>query len=115
MKIRTITTGISLHLNQVEEMIQQAAQWNQQAKTVFENHGYEVQTTRITTNSWTDYLSDLSSSKLVSKIQKIDQLCKTLNLHFFNIGNSTKSKIAKTGLGFTGNALNHLGRGLNIG
>ncbi|HCF30467.1 MAG TPA: DUF711 domain-containing protein, partial [Cyanobacteria bacterium UBA11049] len=51
MKIRTITTGISLESPQQREKIYQAAEFNQKAKDLFEHQGYEVQTTRIATNS----------------------------------------------------------------
>jgi hypothetical protein len=51
MKIRTITTGISLTSLQELKIISQAAQVNQKAKYFLEQQGYEVQTTRIATNS----------------------------------------------------------------
>lgn len=88
MKIRTITTGISLHFDNIEEKIQQAAEFNQHAQQIFENHHYEVQTTRIATNSWTEYLSNLSPTETLNHIQKIEQQCQKLKVHFFNIGNA---------------------------
>lgn len=86
MKIRTITTGVSLQSSSEEDKIKQTAEFNQKVKAVFEKAGYEVQTTRIATNSWEEYLGGLSDTEIVSAIQKIDQLCQKLDVSFFNIG-----------------------------
>jgi len=51
MKIRTITTGIYLKSYKEKSKIKQAAEFNKKAKDIFEKAGYEVQTTRIATNS----------------------------------------------------------------
>ncbi|WP_392530762.1 DUF711 family protein [Nostoc sp. C117] len=90
MKIRTITTGISLESLQEKEKIKQAAEFNQQGQIEFEKQGYEVQTTRIATNSWEEYLQPLSKSEVINEIQSLEQLCQSLNIHFFNIGYADK-------------------------
>lgn len=95
MKVRTITTGISLGSPKEQEIIVQATQFNQTAKALLEQQGYEVQTTRIATNSWGDYLQCLSTVEIVSEIQAIEQLCQNLNISFFSIGYvSSPEKIA---------------------
>lgn len=86
MKIRTITTGISLQSPAQTEKIRQAADFNRQAKEIFEKQGYTVQTTRIATNSWEDYLGGLSNREIINQIQIIEQLCQSLDISFFNIG-----------------------------
>ncbi|MBD1936064.1 DUF711 family protein [Microcoleus sp. FACHB-68] len=86
MKIRTITTGICLQSPIEEKSITQAAEFNQQAKAFFEHLGYEVQTTRIATNSWAEYLPVLSATEIVKKIQGLEQICHNLNISFFSIG-----------------------------
>lgn len=86
MKIRTITTGVSLQSPDVEDQIRQTAEFNRKAKEVFEKAGYEVQTTRIATNSWEEYLGSLSDAEIVSAIQKIEQICQSLDVSFFNMG-----------------------------
>jgi len=73
MKIRTITTGVSLQSPNDEAKIRQTAEFNQKAKAVFEKAGYEVQTTRIATNSWEEYLGGLSDAEIVSAVQKIEK------------------------------------------
>lgn len=90
MKIRTITTGISLQSPADTEKIKQAAEFNQQAKEIFETQGYEVQTTRISTNSWEEYLAGLSNIEIINQIKTIEQLCQTLDISFFNIGYASK-------------------------
>ncbi len=85
MKIRTITTGISLKSHE-EDRIRKAADFNQVAKNVFEKSSYEVQTTRISTNSWEEYLGSLPDAEIVSAIQKIEHVCEELDVSFFNVG-----------------------------
>ncbi|BAZ32049.1 hypothetical protein NIES4074_45510 [Cylindrospermum sp. NIES-4074] len=86
MKIRTITTGISLQSPNETEKIKQAAEFNQQAKLFFEQQGYEVQTTRIATNTWQEYLKGLSNNEIISEIQILERFCQNLNIGLFNIG-----------------------------
>ena len=66
MKIITITTGISMQSLQEREKIKQAAEFNQQAQIMFEKQGYEVQTTRIATNTWEEYLQGLSKIEVIN-------------------------------------------------
>ncbi|MGQ4645976.1 DUF711 family protein [Lyngbya aestuarii] len=86
MKIRAITMGISLQSPQVQEKIRQAADFNHQIKSFLAQQGYEVQTTRIATNPWCEYLPGLSPPEIVSEVQKIEQICQSLDVSFFNIG-----------------------------
>ncbi|WP_341528704.1 DUF711 family protein [Nostoc sp. UHCC 0302] len=86
MKIRTITTGISLQSPKEIEKIRQAAKFNQQVQIIFEEQGYEVQTTRIATNAWEEYLATSSKTEILSEIQTLEQLCQSLDINFFNIG-----------------------------
>ncbi|MDP5337606.1 MAG: DUF711 family protein [Nodularia sp. (in: cyanobacteria)] len=86
MKIRTITTGITLTSPQSIDKIKQAHEFNQQAKEIFAQQGYEVQTTRITTNSWEEYLLNLSKIDILHKIQTLEKICQSLDIRFFNIG-----------------------------
>jgi uncharacterized protein (UPF0210 family) len=95
MKVRTITTGVSLKSPKEREKISQAADFNQIAKEFLEQQGYEVQTTRIATNSWAEYLSDLSNAEIINRIQELEQICQNLNVSFLSIGYaSSPEKIA---------------------
>ncbi|MBF2071096.1 DUF711 family protein [Fischerella thermalis] len=90
MIIRAITTGISLDYPHEREKIKQAAELNRQAKNLFEQFGHKVQTTRITTNSWEEYLKNFDINEIVNIFQDIEKLCEDLNISFFNIGYASK-------------------------
>lgn len=86
MKIRTITTGISFKSSTDFEKIEPAAEFNRKAKDFFEQQGYEVQTTRLATNSWEQYLADSTEGEILNEIHKIEDACRDLKVDFFNIG-----------------------------
>lgn len=94
MKIRTITTGINLQSPNELDKIKYASAFNQEAKKIFEKEGYEVQTTRIATNSWQEYFNNSRDEQILNDIIKIEKICKDLEVSFFNIGYAdTPSKI----------------------
>jgi len=86
MKIRTITTGISLESPATEDRITQAAEFNHKAAAFFGKQGYEVQETRIATNPWEYYLRELSATAIVSKVQEMERLCQRLEVSCLSIG-----------------------------
>ena len=95
MKIRTITTGISILSFKEIEKIKQATEFNHQAKLIIEEQGYEVQTTRIATNSWEEYLDGLSKGQIINQVKRIEEVCQNLNISFFSLGYaSQRSTIA---------------------
>jgi hypothetical protein len=93
MKIRTITTGISLSSTKEIEKIRQASEFNQQAKLYFQEQGYEVQTTRIATNSWEEYLYGLSKSEIINQVKIIEEVCQNLNISFFSLGYASQPEM----------------------
>lgn len=68
------------------EKIIQAAEFNQKAKYFLEQQGYEVQTTRVATNSWTEYFPKLLIKEIIEEIQAIEQVCHNLNVNFLSMG-----------------------------
>ena len=86
MKIRAITTGVTFKSPEDFEKIKPLAEFNQKAKVFFEESGYEVQTTRIATNSWQEYLKAESRADLLGLIRRINETCRDLKVSFFNIG-----------------------------
>jgi uncharacterized protein (UPF0210 family) len=86
MKIRTITTGISFKSSAEFDKIKPIAGFNQKARVFFEREGYEVQTTRIATNSWEEYLPVSSPEETLNGVEKIEEICRGLDVGFFNIG-----------------------------
>lgn len=78
MKIRTITTGISLTSATETEKILKAAEFNRQIKQCFEAQGYVVQTTRLATNPWGEYLTGYSQNdrnEMIVQLQQLDRIC----------------------------------------
>ncbi|NEQ71501.1 MAG: DUF711 family protein, partial [Symploca sp. SIO2D2] len=90
MKIRAITTGLLLQSANQSQKIQQVAAFNQQAKDFFVQQGYEVQTTRIATNSWGEYLVGLTTKEIVKQVQNLEQFCHNLQIQFCSIGHVSK-------------------------
>ncbi|MEA5512436.1 DUF711 family protein [Nodularia sp. UHCC 0506] len=90
MKIRTITTGISISSPKDTDKIKQAHEFNQKAQKIFAQQGYEVQTTRISTNSWEEYLLNLAKVDIINEIQTLEKTCQSLDISFFNIGHANK-------------------------
>lgn len=86
MKIRTITTGICLESPGDRARIQKAAQFNAQAQQELETQGYEVQTTRISTQSFENYLPGYTLFEILENSEKLEEICHQFNLAFFNIG-----------------------------
>jgi len=56
------------------------AEFNQKAKEVFEKAGYEVQTTRIATNSWEEYFGSLSDTEIIKAVKEIEKICQSLDV-----------------------------------
>jgi uncharacterized protein (UPF0210 family) len=75
MKIRTITTGISLNSPKEAGKILKAAEFNRQIKQCFESQGYVVQTTRLATNPWGEYLTGYSQNEIILQLQQLDRIC----------------------------------------
>lgn len=86
VKIRTITTGVTLKSSEEFDKVKPIAEFNQKARAFFQEAGYEVQTTRIATNSWEEYLPATSSDETLGEVRKIEQMCRGLDVSFFNVG-----------------------------
>ncbi len=86
MKIRTITHGISLSYPVDEYAVKEAVAFNNNARKIFEDQGYEVQEPRITTNSWPDFLGHLSKDDLIETLQSFESICKHEGVEFTSIG-----------------------------
>jgi len=93
MKIRTITTGVSLSYPVEELRIKEVAEFSSRARRFFEDKGYEVQTLRIATQPWTEYLGALSQSQIVDEIKNIEKICVDNGIDFASIGTVTDIKL----------------------
>ncbi len=92
MKIRTITTGVNLSYPVEELEIKKTAEFNLRAKRIFENSGYEVQTLRVATQPWTEYLGSLSQSQIVAEIKNLENICINNGIDFLSIGTVNDQK-----------------------
>ena len=77
MKIRTITTGIPLPFSPYQ--LQRAAKFNAACQTHFEANGYEVQTTRVSSQIWDE-------ARDIEAILALETDARALGIEFLNLG-----------------------------
>ena len=77
MKIRTITTGIPFPFSSYQ--LQRAAEFNTTCRELFENKGYEVQTTRVSSQIWDE-------ARDVDTILALESDAQTLGIEFLSLG-----------------------------
>ena len=77
MKIRTITTGIPLPFSPYQ--LQRAAKFNAACQTYFEANGYDVQTTRVSSQIWDE-------TRDVDTILALESDAQALGIEFLNLG-----------------------------
>ena len=73
-KIRAITSFIRLDRATYKNQVQDALKFLRQAKAAFEKSGYEVQTIRITTQPFPEYIRDLPPDNAVAFLLDYDAL-----------------------------------------
>jgi len=86
MKIRTITAGITLGHPLDESALMETASFLQRAKERYEAAGVEVQTVRISTQPWEEYLGHLDPLEIVGTIQEMERLALDSGVDFLGIG-----------------------------
>jgi len=92
MKIRTITTGIPLPFEPYQ--LERAATFNAASQTYFESNGYDVQTTRVSSQIW-DEVRDIDA------ILGLESRAQASGIDFLNLGTilpgkrSTKTHLAQ--------------------
>src|ERR1035438_3902101 len=84
-KIRTITAFVRIDSSQYRQQLEEALTVLRQAKTAFERGGYEVQTIRITTQPFTQYVGSRSAAEALDFFKSLDDLSKR-NTFILNIG-----------------------------
>ena len=89
LKVRTVTTGITLERSTPSAwaaQITKAAEFNTAAAAALTAAGFEVQTTRISTNSFEEYVDCSDRSVALEAFQKIDAVLVDLGVALFNAG-----------------------------
>ncbi len=89
-RIRTITAFVRIVPAQYRQQIKEAVTVLRQAKAAFEKGGYEVQTIRITTQPFTQYISDRHATETLVFFKTLDELSKE-DSFMLNIGPLTLS------------------------
>ncbi len=87
MKIRTITIGCELDSSFIEKQVKQLGEKAKQAKKWFLDHGYEVQTVRLSTQPWEYYAS--TKKDLLSIAKTLQKITKKHRFEYFNMGPTT--------------------------
>ncbi len=77
MKIRTITTGIPYPFSPFQ--LQRAARFNNACQSCFEANGFEVQTTRVSSQIWDE-------ARIIDTILALESEAKELGIEFLNLG-----------------------------
>ncbi len=86
MKIRTITTGVNLAYPIEDLKIKKVGEFEQIAKNIFEEEGYEVQDLRMSTQPWPEYLGELKTEEVLEEISELNKRCEKYGINFFSIG-----------------------------
>jgi uncharacterized protein len=92
-RIRTITAFVRIEPSQSRSQIEQTADMLRQAKAAFEKRGYEVQTTRITTQPFSQYVGVRSTTEALDLFKDLDNLSKK-DAFLLNIGPLTATDLA---------------------
>lgn len=93
LKVRTITTGLTLLKGQGicewARAIEEAAEFNKAAASAFVDGGFEVQTTRISTNSFEEYVDTTDVEAAMASFAEIDGVLERCGVGLFNAGPAT--------------------------
>jgi uncharacterized protein (UPF0210 family) len=84
-KIRAVTAFVRIEPSQYRQQIEEAVTMLRQAKVTFEKGGYEVQTIRITTQPFTQYVGGRSTAEAVDFFKSLDDLSRK-DSFMLNIG-----------------------------
>jgi len=79
-RIRTITAGVNLASTTDLKTIESAIDFLQRARKKFEDEGYEIQTVRIATQPFSQYLNGKSRTDALADLKKIDDVLSARNV-----------------------------------
>jgi uncharacterized protein len=91
-RIRTITAFVRIEPSQPRSQIEPAVSMLRQAKAAFEKGGYAVQTIRITTQPFAQYVRDRSATEALELFKNLDELSKK-DSFLLNIGPLTPTDL----------------------
>ena len=79
-RIRTITAGVNLDSTTDLKTIESAIEFLQKARKKYEDQGYEIQTVRIATQPFSQYLNGKSRVDAIADLKRIDDLLSSKNV-----------------------------------
>ena len=79
-RIRTITAGVNLDSPSDLTTIESAIEFLQRARKKYEDQGYEIQTVRIATQPFSQYLNGKSRTEALEGLKKIDEVLSAKNV-----------------------------------
>jgi uncharacterized protein len=92
-RIRTITAFVRIDSSRYRQQLEDAVAVLRRAKTGFEKNGYEVQTIRITTQPFTQYVGSRSAAEALDFFKNLDDLSKRgsflLNIGLLRLADSS--------------------------
>ncbi len=86
MKIRTITAGVNVHAPAAGDLIRRAGRFLAQARTIFEQAGYEVQSVRLSTQAWPITRASDKPSRIAHQVREWEKLVTDCGIDFASIG-----------------------------
>ena len=92
MKIRALTVGFNVAPSSVESRMERIGRFISMARAQFERSGFEVQTTRIVSQPWVEYLSDLRVPPILDYIKRLEYVCKENGVDLCSIGTAYDPK-----------------------
>jgi len=95
MKIRTITAGVNLSCPVKASALYRAASFDLRARETFVRHGFEVQSIRISTQPWPEYLVRSAPAGIMDVIGAIEELCAAYGVSFVSVGTTASPEHIK--------------------
>jgi hypothetical protein len=92
MKIRTITAGINLIKKIKYSNLRPIVEFLKKAKEKFESYGSIVQSIRLSTQPWCEYLKGSKVEEIIENIIKLENFCKENEIDFMSIGTIDKAE-----------------------
>ncbi len=86
MKIRAITVGSNIRLPTFSRRATSISSFIASARKTFEACGYRVQTTRLTSQPWPEYLADRKSAEIIRNVKLLERFCQEHSIDFLSIG-----------------------------
>ncbi len=96
MKVRTVTAGVHVHFSDLDLQMEKTGRFLGRAKDLFNDNGMEVQTLRISTQSWITYLINRTEDGLINSVKDIEASARKNGIDFISVGPSITPTFIKS-------------------